>query len=364
MTAVPADGAAMTGILRAAAGLLGRGWRTVLGRGTHGPGAVSGPPGSSDLSACLADAASIWSRQIAMAQGQMKGAIDELLADFWKILEELDQIVAPAGTEAQSGQRPDFERNAVVLASCESRLLDLLRGLQQLMASRDTALHSMRSLSDASRSLGDMAEDVGRLARQTNLLSINAAIEAARAGASGRGFAVVATEVRRLSGESGETGRRISEQVGEFSDRMSQALALADQQAEHGARSIEASEGTVRQVVTDVDAAVTGLNDQAQALRARSEAVKLQVERLMESFQFQDRVNQILDQVNASIVSGMARLQVAIAEGRPPAPQEWAALLNAGYTTAEQHQVAHTRPATSAAPGPISPAKQVETTFF
>ena len=103
-------------------------------------------------------------------------------------------------------------------------------------------LGSVRELSGASASLGDMAEDVGKLARQTNLLSINAAIEAARAGDSGRGFAVVAAEVRRLSTESGDTGRRIGEQVNGFGERMRGALTQADEHAQHDSAGIQRSE--------------------------------------------------------------------------------------------------------------------------
>ncbi|MGS0758881.1 methyl-accepting chemotaxis protein, partial [Roseateles sp. GG27B] len=75
---------------------------------------------------------------------------------------------------------------------------------------------SVRSLAGTGQGLLTLVEEVERLARQTNLLSINAAIEAARAGPSGRGFAVVAAEVRRLSTESAQTGKHIESQVHDF----------------------------------------------------------------------------------------------------------------------------------------------------
>jgi methyl-accepting chemotaxis protein len=215
-------------------------------------------------------------------------------------------------------------------------------------------LGSVRSLSAASANLGDMAEDVGKLARQTNLLSINAAIEAARAGESGRGFAVVAGEVRRLSSESGETGRRIAEQVQQFGHQMQQALTQADDQAVRGASAIQASEATIHQVVVDVDGAVSQLNARTAELSARGEAVKAQVQQLMQAFQFQDRVSQILDQVSASINGATAQLKAALAEGRAPDAADWAALLSRGYTTAEQR----------AGGGHAAAQASSETTFF
>ncbi len=245
---------------------------------------------------------------------------------------------------------------AEMLAQCETRLLGLLQTLDGFVQSRDAVLGSVRGLSQASGSLRDMAEDVGKLARQTSLLSINAAIEAARAGESGRGFAVVASEVRRLSAESGETGQRIGSQVQQFAEQMRGALDQADDQAQRGSSAIAASEQTIRAVVADVDGAVAALHQQAQALRQRGEGVRAQVQQLMEAFQFQDRVHQILGQVSGSITSAVQRLQAALAEGRVPDAAEWNALLHAGFTTVEQHALAGGQ----AARGPAS----TETTFF
>jgi hypothetical protein len=124
----------------------------------------------------------------------------------------------------------DYMRDTLSLANIHKdkeklqQVIGLLQTLDGFVQSRDAVLGSVRALSQASGSLGDMAEDVGKLARQTNLLSINAAIEAARAGESGRGFAVVASEVRRLSSASGETGQRIGSQVQHFSTQMQAAL--------------------------------------------------------------------------------------------------------------------------------------------
>jgi methyl-accepting chemotaxis protein len=251
-----------------------------------------------------------------------------------------------------------MDQRAAVLEQCETQLRGLIANFQGFVQSRDEVLQSVRSLSTQSSGLRDMAEDVAKLARQTNLLSINAAIEAARAGESGRGFAVVANEVRRLSTESGNTGRRIGEQVSSFGARMGQALAHAAGHSERDAQVIEAAEQTIGQVVEQVDMAVSQLHKRAHELSQRGQAVRSQVEQLMIAFQFQDRVHQIMDQLRGSMTAAIESLNKDLRQGRIPDAGAWQALLGTGYTTAEQRAV------TRGQAVPVKPQTAVETTFF
>lgn len=318
-----------------------------------GPAATRRDALAGEIGARLNEAAQLWTTHLGTAQRQMREATEDLLRGFTGILAELDAIVAP------SGQGASLDERAVMLRRCETDLRGLLETFRDFVRSRDEVVGSVRSLSTASSSLGQMAEDVAKLARQTNLLSINAAIEAARAGPSGRGFAVVAAEVRRLSTESGDTGKRIGDQVDDFSQRMQLTLGQASAHSARDAQAMQASERTITQVVSKVDTTVGELNARAAELSARGEAVKAQVEQLMVTFQFQDRVHQIMDQVGASIATAADRLQTALATGQLPDRHEWQALLSAGYTTAEQRAVGGVG---TAAAAPASASQ--DTTFF
>lgn len=320
------------------------------------PNAPRRDPVLDGVSGRLSEAAQLWSIHLGTAQDQMREATQHLLQGFSTILDALDHIVSPQSGPSDSGA--DVDARAVMLEQCENQLRELLGRFAGFVESRDQMLGSVRSLSTASASLAHMAEDVGKLARQTNLLSINAAIEAARAGESGRGFAVVAAEVRRLSTASGATGKSIGDQVEQFGTRMSEVLRQADQHAQSDALAVQSSGQIVNDVIARVDGTVSELNARAADLRERGLMVKAQVEQLLMAFQFQDRVHQILDQVRHSMNEAAQRLQAAVASGRVPDAAEWETLLTAGYTTDEQ------RNATSGGAAPASAASSSETTFF
>ncbi|MDE2396323.1 MAG: hypothetical protein KGM91_12875 [Burkholderiales bacterium] len=305
------------------------------GKATPAPAQADGALGVA-VGQRLDEAAFVWTSHLRTAQGQMREATDQLLAGFAEILQQLDTIIDP---ESGAAGGASVDRRAAVLQACESRLRALIDNFQDFVRSRDEVMQSVHSLASASGTLREMAEDVAKLARQTNLLSINAAIEAARAGSSGRGFAVVAAEVRRLSTESGDTGRRIGEHASDFGERMNSALTQATQNNQHDAGVIHDSERTISEVVGEVDGAVAELNTRAAELSARGQVVRTQVEQLMVAFQFQDRVQQIVEQVVQSMVTACAELRDSLARGRVPEAGAWTALLEAGYSTDEQRAV-------------------------
>jgi len=339
-------------------GLLGRRPRALA----PADGLGDAPPDDEVMAAVLArldDAAATWTAHLGSAQGQLRDATTQLLTGFDDILRQLDSLigVGQGGGSATAG----LADRTQVLAQCEDQLRQLLQNFEGFVRSREEVLSSVRTLTEASASLRTMAEDVSNLARQTNLLSINAAIEAARAGPSGRGFAVVAGEVRRLSAESGDTGRRIGAQVDEFGQCMQQAMAQATKSTETDTRTMHASEATINQVVGQVDAAVNQLQERAAEQTAHGELVKSQVEQLMVAFQFQDRVHQIMDQLQSSMHAAVQSLQQSLRQGRVPEPAAWQALLSAGYTTAEQRAVG---PGAKGGQPAKAPEATTETTFF
>ncbi|HET6554292.1 MAG TPA: methyl-accepting chemotaxis protein [Dyella sp.] len=133
---------------------------------------------------------------------------------------------------------------------------DALHHVEQGHHVASEALDSMEAIQQASRGIADIVDLVDSIAFQTNLLSLNAAIEAAHAGERGRGFAVVAGEVRQLAKRCVEAGQDIRRLI----TRSSDAVELA---RERVARSGAAFEGIV-QSMNRVSTLVSHISDAGQ----------------------------------------------------------------------------------------------------
>jgi methyl-accepting chemotaxis protein len=103
---------------------------------------------------------------------------------------------------------------------------------------------SVKEFVDSTRAITDMTQQVKAIAYQTNLLALNAAIEAARAGEQGRGFAVVADEVRNLAEKSAKSANEIDQ----VTNTLNQKSATAEEAVQAGLLSLQASQEHVKHV--------------------------------------------------------------------------------------------------------------------
>lgn len=297
-----------------------------------------------DLHALLADVLPVWREQIDSVRLQTDAAVGSLVGSLASINERFDAAGFGDGAEGiNSAER---------LRHSEGQLQPVIETMNRITASKGAMASSMQGLTASTAELHSMADDVARIAQQTNLLAINAAIEAARAGDAGRGFAVIAGEVRRLSQDSAATARRITDRIREVTRVMNQAAEAALRSAEDDSQAIERSGDVVGEVLGHV----RELGDSAASMREHGLVIRGDIERLIVGLQFQDRISQVIGAVDQDI----SRLHGSVHSGEPLPPADlWLAELKARYTMREQRQKHHSAAAGEAAPAPLAPARKV-----
>ncbi len=343
--------------LLAALGLaLGVGGLLWLGRRTDG--LVSDPAislragesgaaraGDGPLASLLSQVLPVWHEHVVMAQGHIDGAVNDLITNVSSVTDQFEAAGFRGAGGAESGQ----DKQALIL-HCEQQLQEVIDLMSQLTQGKEQMSRSMKDLMSAAQDLQTMAEGVAQIAAQTNLLAINAAIEAAHAGDSGKGFATVAKEIRFLSQSSASTASQIRERISRVTDIIQSASQSTAQATAREAQAIGSSSGSVHQVLD----AMRDLSAQADDMRTRGNVTRHKVEQLIVSLQFQDRVNQVIALVDADITRLRDQVQ---AQAPLPEPQTWLDDLQRQYTMREQRQP--TTVPTEAKAGAAAPRKVV-----
>ncbi len=136
--------------------------------------------------------------------------------------------------------------------------------IYQLQENMNSAIGAMAQLETESQGIGAVLDVIQNIAEQTNLLALNAAIEAARAGEQGRGFAVVADEVRTLASRTATSTDEIRSKIESLQKGVENALTSVQASQENTSSSIEKVESTVSSMQE-----VTGYVDQVDQMNAQ-----------------------------------------------------------------------------------------------
>ena len=271
----------------------------------------------------------VWNTHVGSVKQKSEEAVTQLITSFSSMVNEFDK--AGFGGVANVDQSKSSDATITLLQLCKKELAPVITSLSKMIDSKDDLLQCIRDMAKSTADMNNMAVEVGQIAAQTNLVALNAAIEAARVGPAGRGFAVVADEVRRLSQSSADTGKRMADRVENISAIMKQAMIAADRATINDKRVLEVSGAVVGDVLSHVET----MGGAAEQMRHHGNIIRNDVENLLVALQFQDRISQILDVVMTDI-NKLQQTVGQIAEEELPSTEQWLQDLQSTYTMEEE----------------------------
>ncbi|TFF41967.1 methyl-accepting chemotaxis protein [Pseudomonas sp. RIT623] len=200
--------------------------------------------------------------QVATAMNQMSATVQEVAQNA----EQASMAATTADSQAQLGDQ--------VVAEAISRI-------EQLAGQMDHCLEAMGHLSGESQRIGSILDVIKSVSEQTNLLALNAAIEAARAGEAGRGFAVVADEVRGLAQRTQQSTEEIEQLIDNLHRGTDEVTRLLDNSKDLTSKSVELSRkaGDALGQITATVSTIQGMNQQIATASEQQSVVAEQINR-------------------------------------------------------------------------------------
>jgi len=208
----------------------------------------------SDSSALLASA----SEQLSASSTQIAEGADRQSGQTAQVATAMEEMNATVIEVAKNSQQvSESARSAQHIALDGGKVVEqAISAMQEVSESTEITAETIKKLGRSSEEIGTIVSVINDIADQTNLLALNAAIEAARAGEQGRGFAVVADEVRKLAERTTKATKEISGMISTIQTETGKAVdAMAEgtQKVENGVTLANQAGDALKQIVTGVE---------------------------------------------------------------------------------------------------------------
>jgi methyl-accepting chemotaxis protein len=225
--------------------------------------------------------------EMAVSSREMARGAEDQTAKTTEVASAIQEMAATVIEVSRSAEEVTrASRNAASVASTGRELVsDTVEGVRAIATRVKDSAGVIGELGERSTQIGAIIEVIDEIADQTNLLALNAAIEAARAGEQGRGFAVVADEVRRLAERTGKATKEIGEMIRAIQGKTSVVVAQMNdhtQEAEAGVEQAQRAGDSLGEIVLVVEQ-VLGQAERIAAATHEQSTVTDQVSSNMEA---------------------------------------------------------------------------------
>ena len=243
------------------------------------------------------------SAELQQAQHLFRDAIEKLIASFTGLNEGVRsqqrlvlKITTGSDGDGESGSGVDTHF-AAFFADTTTILQHFVDSTVESSRIAMYLVERMDAIQEQISEVQGLLREIDSISKQTNLLALNAAIEAARAGEAGRGFAVVADEVRDLSGRTRQFSQQIRDKIALVCAAVHCAEESINKVASQDMTSVMQSKRDVENAMVKVGALSHGMTVAASDLARITEQVERDVNTAVTTLQFQDIVMQLLEHV-------------------------------------------------------------------
>ena len=288
----------------------------------HLKGLIQDISGTSENLAAFSEELTANADQSALATQQVADSIGNVAESMSK--QEGEVKTSAAGIQDMADEMIAFERLSEDSAKAAHRVEKIAGegrnaiagAVSQMEAIADSVTESaevIRKLARRSAEISDISDTISDIAGQTNLLALNAAIEAARAGEQGRGFAVVADEVRKLAEGSGKAAGEIAELIRTIQTDTDRAV----ERMEKGTADVEAGKTVVDEAGKSfgtIVEAVSGLTENAENILVAAQAFAGSANDLVATMDSLNRTAEEVSQETESVSAATEELSASMDE--------------------------------------------------
>jgi twitching motility protein PilJ len=193
--------------------------------------------------------------QVSTSNRDQATKITETAQIMNRLAENMRQVSEQAGSSSQMAQESIFAANQGAQA-----VRDTIRGMEDMREQIQDTSKRIKRLGESSQRIGDIVALIDDIAEQTNILSLNAAIQASMAGEAGRGFAVVSNEVQNLAERSTEATKRIADLVKTIQNDTNDAVASMEKATEQVVAGTRVAD-TAGAALTEIESVSQRLSD-------------------------------------------------------------------------------------------------------